>query len=68
MDRVYALRNDENDLYLGQEAANLQNEITALQQALRIGVWRHQAQPAESPTSNDDVYINTVRALLCRPD
>ena len=55
MDRVYSLRNNENDLYLRQENNKLKRDIAAVQQALRREMAEHQAHLTESVKSNEEL-------------
>lgn len=55
MDRVYSLRNNENDLYLRQENNQLKRDIAAVQQALRREMAEHQAHLTESVKSNEEL-------------
>ena len=55
MDRVYALRNDESDLYLRHENSKLKRDLAALQQALQQGRDEQQAQLANAVQSNEEL-------------
>lgn len=56
MDRVYSLRNNENDLYLRQENKKLKRDLAAVQQALRREMAEHQAHLTDSLKSNEELY------------
>ena len=55
MDRVYALRNNESDLYLRQENVRLKKDIVASHQALRREMEEGQTRITELVKSNENL-------------